>query len=146
MPAAPERHHADTVDIVRRCYDAIADGYLAAVRVARSGDPRDAWLELLTSRLPDGAHVLDAGCGPGVPTAAMLARRGYDVHGIDVSSRQIDLARAQVPGATFAVADVVNYDGVDPRSLDAIVALYSLTHVPRDEYPQVFGSFARWLR
>lgn len=39
-----------------------------------------------------GAHVLDVGCGPGRHALA-LARRGFDVLGVDVSAEFVDLAR-----------------------------------------------------
>jgi SAM-dependent methyltransferase len=140
------RSHDDTVDIVRRGYDAIADGYLAAVDSEREWNPRHEWTQLLTDRLAPGSRVVDVGCGPGVPTTAALCALGHHVVGIDVSPRQIELARAQVDGAQFEVADVMRYDGVVPGSLDAIVAFYSLTHVPRGEYPELFARFVAWLR
>ncbi|HEY3834417.1 MAG TPA: class I SAM-dependent methyltransferase [Acidimicrobiia bacterium] len=146
MPESSGRNHDEVVDIVRRGYDRIADGYLAAVRDRRDADPRDVWLDLLTDRLAPGSRVLDAGCGPGVPTAAHLVSLGYEVVGVDVSERQIALAREHVVGARFEVGDFAAYTGVAPGWLDAIVALYSLTHVPRSEYVELFGRFATWLR
>ena len=147
MPESPrERAYDETVDIVRRGYDRIADEYLAAVREPRDGDPRDHWTRELATRLPAGARVLDVGCGPGLPTAAALAALGHQVHGIDVSARQIELARAHVPDGRFEVADVARCRDLGHASFDAIVALYSLTHVPRDEYPSLFGRFVAWLR
>ncbi len=146
MPESPlGRSHDDTVAIVRAGYDRIADGYLDAVRVARDGDPRDEWTAFLLDHVAPAATILDVGCGPGVPTAQRLSALGHHVIGIDVSSRQIELARAHVPGAAFECADVARYSR-DPSSLDAIVAMYSLTHVPRAEYPSLFAGFVDWLR
>lgn len=55
--------------------------------------------------LDPGARILDVGCGPG-RHANELAARGFLVHGIDISSRFVDVAReSAVPGATFEVAD-----------------------------------------
>jgi predicted TPR repeat methyltransferase len=55
--------------------------------------------------LKPGMRVLDVGCGPGRHAHA-LATRGIKVHGVDISERFIDLARADAPdGATFEVAD-----------------------------------------
>lgn len=45
-------------------------------------------------RFPEGARVLDMCCGPGV-FAEPLARRGYDVTGVDLSPAMIDRARAR---------------------------------------------------
>jgi len=55
--------------------------------------------------LRSGERVLDVGCGTG-RHAHELARRGIEVHGIDISQRFIDLASAAaVPLATFERAD-----------------------------------------
>lgn len=55
--------------------------------------------------LEPGAVILDVGCGPG-RHAHELARRGYTVHGIDISSRFIELAERDAPeGATFERMD-----------------------------------------
>jgi SAM-dependent methyltransferase len=52
-----------------------------------------------------GMRVLDVGCGPGRHAHA-LARRGIEVHGIDISQRFVDLAMKDAPaGATFARLD-----------------------------------------
>src|SRR5438132_14431674 len=64
--------------------------------------------------LEPGVRVLDVGCGPGRHAHA-LARRGIDVHGVDISEHFIELATAGAPpGATFAVADAraLAFDGV----------------------------------
>jgi SAM-dependent methyltransferase len=55
--------------------------------------------------LPGEHRILDVGCGPGRHSHE-LARRGFEVHGIDVSQRFVDLARgAAPPGATFERLD-----------------------------------------
>jgi SAM-dependent methyltransferase len=55
--------------------------------------------------LRPGERVLDVGCGTG-RHAHELARRGIEVHGIDISQRFIDLANtAPPPLATFERAD-----------------------------------------
>src|SRR5215213_7693533 len=85
-------------------YDRIAETYAAFV--ARStGDPRDRYTTLLLTQLPVGACVLELGCGGGIPTAALLSER-FAVTGVDFSARQIELARHQVPSATFLRADM----------------------------------------
>src|SRR5580765_3179713 len=55
--------------------------------------------------LKPGERVLDVGCGPG-RHAHELARRGIMVHGVDISARFVELARANAPeGATFERLD-----------------------------------------
>ena len=71
--------------------------------------------------LQSDAHILDVGCGPG-RHANEFARRGYTVHGIDISERFIDVARANAePGATFEVRDARSLPFVD--EFDAVVCL-----------------------
>ena len=63
----------------------------------------DFLVETLGLRL--GMRILDVGCGPGRHSIE-LARRGYLVHGIDISQSFIDLAKAEdIPGASFERLD-----------------------------------------
>ncbi|MGC8478438.1 MAG: class I SAM-dependent methyltransferase [Candidatus Micrarchaeia archaeon] len=52
-----------------------------------------------------GKKVLDVGCGPGLH-AAMLAKSGAIVYGIDQSEKMIELAKKHTPGANFIVGDI----------------------------------------
>lgn len=71
--------------------------------------------------LRSDARILDVGCGPG-RHANEFARRGYTVHGIDISERFIDVARVNAePGATFEVRDARSLPFVD--EFDAVVCL-----------------------
>lgn len=93
--------------------------------------------EWLIERLRPGARVLDVGCGTGVPTARQLADAGCDVTGIDVSDGLLELARREVPGATFLRLDIADVPDVGPTrgGFDAIVAFFSLLMLPRAEIP-----------
>ena len=128
--------------LVEAGYDRIAEHYLAG-----KGPPDPALLELLEALardLPDGAPVLDLGCGAGVPVTQWLARR-FAATGVDLSARQLELARRHVPGATFRQADMTAVD-FPPASFGAVAACYSIIHVPREEHPALAGRIARWLR
>lgn len=66
-------------------------------------------VETLASVVAQPGPMADLGCGPG-PHTLGLARRGYDVVGIDGSSRMIKVARERAAhdgvDATFRVADL----------------------------------------
>ena len=63
----------------------------------------EALIELL--ELEPGERVLDVGCGPGRHARA-LADRGFEVVGVDISARFIEIARSGAPdNATFVVGD-----------------------------------------
>jgi ubiquinone/menaquinone biosynthesis C-methylase UbiE len=66
-----------------------------------------------------------------MPLTRMLAEI-FDVTGVDISIRHIELARADVPTAGFINADIVAV-GFPPESFDAPVGSYSFIHVSRAE-------------
>ena len=87
-------------ELVERGYDMVAERYLE-LAARTEGDPRLRFLDDLAARLPDGAAVLDLGCGAGRPNLERLARR-FRVTGVDVSPRQLLLASlgcGDAPGA-----------------------------------------------
>jgi SAM-dependent methyltransferase len=124
-------------------YDMMAEQYLA------TKDPEDplalAALEDLAPVVPPGAAVLDLGCGAGVPVTRWLAGRGFAVTGVDVSARQLELARSNVPDGTFIKADMTGL-AFDPETFDAVVAFHSIIHVPRNEHPALLARIHRWLK
>jgi SAM-dependent methyltransferase len=128
-------------EIVREGYDAIADAF-ADWRDRIEGDPRGEWRAELLTRLPEGARVLELGCGNG-DDARELARR-FRVTGIDVSAEQLRRARAAVPGATFVQADFTELE-LPNDSFDAVASFYVLNHVPRELLAPLFGSIHDWL-
>jgi ubiquinone/menaquinone biosynthesis C-methylase UbiE len=132
----------DRKRIVGAGYDALADSFgewMARVE----GDPWARFVDELADRLPPGARVLDLGCGNGAKTSRLAAR--FDVVGVDISGRQLELARAAVPGAAFVGADFATLE-VPAESFDAVTALYSLVHVPRETHPALLGRIRRWLK
>ncbi|HZR56601.1 MAG TPA: class I SAM-dependent methyltransferase [Terriglobales bacterium] len=61
--------------------------------------------KLLLHSLAPAAHILELCCGPGSITQA-LAERGYRLTGVDLSGPMLQLARRNVPEATFLHEDV----------------------------------------
>jgi SAM-dependent methyltransferase len=85
--------------------------------------------------LRPGQRVLDVGCGTG-RHAHELARRGIVVHGIDISQRFVDLARAASPSSDEQTAQIravrssqATFERGDARSMafegefDAVICL-----------------------
>jgi cyclopropane fatty-acyl-phospholipid synthase-like methyltransferase len=132
----------DPKRIVAAGYDSIAETY----RDWAEADawPRLEWLALLEAELPDGSAVLELGCGAGVPVTRRLAER-HRVTAVDLSARQIELARANAPDATCVHGDALTVE-LPAASFDAAVSLYMTGHVPRDEQLELVRRVARWLR
>jgi len=133
----------DPKRIVAAGYDVVAERYLEWSGKRPSG-PRLRWLSKALELIPPGADVLELGCGAGIPMTAALAE-GRHVTGVDISGTQIELARRNVPAARFLQADMTTLD-FPAATFDAVVAFYSLTHVPRDEQGPLLERIAGWLR
>lgn len=131
--------NVDYKKLVRRAYDSCA----AAYDETRRAEP-GIEIESLSKRLCEGAAILDVGCGAGVPIARSLARR-YRVTGVDSSRKMIQRARQNVPTGTFKLADIMSLR-LPPACFDAVVAFYSIFHIPRDEHPALFRKIHRWLK
>jgi SAM-dependent methyltransferase len=128
--------------IVEDGYNQMAEQYLASKR--RDDPVALAALDQLARYVPDGGHVLDLGCGAGVPATKWLAQR-FSVTGADLSARQVALARREVPRATIIQADMTSL-GLPEASFDAVVAFYSIIHVPRSAQPALLRRIGRWLK
>jgi SAM-dependent methyltransferase len=70
---------------------------------------------------------------------------GRTVTGVDISATQLEMARRNVPSAAFIQADMTTI-AFEPARFDAVVAFYSLTHVPRDEQGELLERIRGWLR
>jgi ubiquinone/menaquinone biosynthesis C-methylase UbiE len=132
----------DPADLVRSGYNALSRHYRGD---DDTSEQYDRWTADLLDRLPERGHVLDIGCGCGIPIARRLTVAGHQVTGVDISDVQIERARSLVPGATFIRADVTALDLPD-ESFDAVVCLYALIHMPLDQQPRLLRDIARWLR
>jgi predicted TPR repeat methyltransferase len=108
------------------------------------GDPRDRFVEMLSSRLPAGAGVLELGVGGGVESSRRLASR-FRLTGVDLSREQLRLAAAQLPDATLVHGDMLLVELPD-AAFDAVLSLYVLNHLPRELLPQLFGRIHGWLK
>lgn len=81
----------------------------------------------VASLAPPGGSVFDAGCGTG-RVAIELARRGFQVVGVDLDTGMLDAARAKAADLTWHEADLAATDlaaalGPDgERRFDVVVA------------------------
>lgn len=73
-------------------------------------------------KLRPGQSVLDMACGRG-RHAAIFAREGMEVTGIDISSESIDIAKRTVPGARFMVHDI--REPIARNAFDSAVCLFT---------------------
>ena len=128
--------------IVGAGYDAMVDTWEDWVAQIED-DPRAEWRDELIERLPEGARVVELGCGGGTTETRLLAQR-FRLTGVDLSDEQLRRARERVPEAEFVQADFTSID-FEFESLAAVVAFYSFNHVPRDLLAPLYARVRRWL-
>jgi 2-polyprenyl-3-methyl-5-hydroxy-6-metoxy-1,4-benzoquinol methylase len=134
----------DIRKIVEEGYD--SGDYAGAFRVSDDLDSTAAhFLRRFADILPAKGRVLDLGCGPGVPFDRWLVSQGFTVTGIDISQKHIDLAKRNVPEATYIKADFTTL-ALDSESFDGILSLYAIFHIPRQEQGTLLAQIHHWLR
>jgi ubiquinone/menaquinone biosynthesis C-methylase UbiE len=121
-------------------YDLIADWF-------GSDRGRTGVAEVLAmgSQLPPGAHILDLGCGNGVPLTEALVKAGYLVTGLDSSAGMLERFRQNLPNTPAVHGDARNCPFQDD-CFDAEISVGMLFHLPPKEQPKVFASVARVLK
>lgn len=129
--------------VVCEGYDRIGSAYASWILGHDRSPARLLLVTMLLEGLPAGARVLDLGCGPGVRTQRLAER--FQLLGVDASWQQLREARRRWPQVPLIQADMTRLAFVE-RSFDAVVAFFSIVHVPREEHASLFGRIAAWLR
>lgn len=84
--------------------------------------------DMLASVIPDGAKVMDFGCGDG-RVAIPLAALGYEVTAVDSSQRMLDRLAERAPDLTTMQAAADGIAGhLGRRKMDAVYTLAVLIH------------------
>lgn len=77
-------------------------------------------------QLPPGSRILDGGCGTGAWTV-FLARRGFDVIGVDISHETVERLHEWFPGHQFRHADL-RRTTFEAQSFDAYLSWGTFEH------------------
>lgn len=101
-------------------------------------------LDWLLSELNSGSMVLDVGCGAGKPVDDYLIENQINVLGIDISEKQIELARANVRDADYQVLDMSELKE-GQFTVDAVVSFYAIFHTPREGHLELLKKFRTFL-
>ena len=108
--ATPSRRWRDVAAAAAEDGDHYAQEYAERFRqLAAEGADVHGEAALVAALAPPPATVLDAGCGTG-RVGVRLAELGYDVVGCDVDGAMVDVARTEVPGLDWRVADLATLD------------------------------------
>ncbi len=126
--------------MVRKGYDKIAEKYM----LLRNQLINNPYLAKLDNLLKPGSIILDLGCGAGKPIDRFFVNSGHKVIGIDISKKQIKLAKRNVPGAKYVVKDMSNLRK-EEYQVDAVISFYTIFHIPRETHEELFEKINSFL-
>lgn len=114
---------------IGQVYNQVAHLYNAQRQQLRSGK----YLHQLLQLLKPQSHILDLGCGAGVPVDDILIKKGHLITGIDISHQQIALARKNCPRGNYLVQDIEQLQ-MGEHSVEAVIAFYTIFHLPKEKH------------
>lgn len=79
----------------------------------------------------NGKKILDLGCGPG-RDAKYLSKNGFNVVGIDLSEKFLEIAKKNSPKSTFKKMDLRKLEFPE-NHFDGVWASASIYHIPRKQ-------------
>ena len=92
------------------------------------------------------ADILDIACGPGNITKYLLDRKpDYDILGIDLSSKMLDLAQINNPTAQFQLMDCREINQIEKR-FNGIICGFCLPYLSREEAVELIANVSGLLQ
>jgi cyclopropane fatty-acyl-phospholipid synthase-like methyltransferase len=126
--------------LIKDGYNQIAEGYLQT----RDQFKNLKYLEKFVKLLKPNSKILDLGCGAGKPIDEFLVKKGFKVIGLDISEKQIELAKKNVPEGEFYLKDI-SLLKKEEYQIDAIVSFYAIFHISRESHFELFKKINSFL-
>lgn len=98
------------------------------------------FIERFLNFLPEGATVLDLGCGGGDPVARHMVARGFHITGVDSSPTLLSLCQSRMLDQEWIAADMRSL--ALGRRFQGILAWDSFFHLGHDDQRTMFRIFA----
>ena len=133
--------HSDPKTLIKYSYNQLALKNLPCRYIFKDWKHIDKLLQ----NLPPGANILDIGCGDGMPISQYIVGKSFNLTGIDLSEKQIELAKNNIPQGNFLTMDMENIT-LPEKSFDALVIFNSLFHVPREYHQHLIKKFNSLLK
>jgi SAM-dependent methyltransferase len=128
----------DAANLIVDHYERHALSWDADRRAAGRNDK--PFIERFLSFLPQGATVLDLGCGGGSPVALRMIAQGFRVTGVDSSPTLISLCRTRMSDQEWIVGDMRSL--ALGRRFGGILAWDSFFHLQHKDQRTMFRIFA----
>jgi ubiquinone/menaquinone biosynthesis C-methylase UbiE len=94
--------------------------------------------------MPNGAKILDCGCGPG-QDSEVFAKLGFNVTGIDITPEFVEMAARRVPEANFIQMDMMAIN-LPPDTFDGVWVSFSLLHIHQTDVPKVLSNLRNIMK
>lgn len=101
------------------------------------------YLDKVITYLKPNARILDLGCGTGEPIGQYFVDSGFDVTGVDGSSKMLEIAKERCPKINFILSDM--RDIQLNQTFDCIIAWHSFFHLTQESQRKMFEIFALHL-
>ncbi len=125
---------------IAKSYDQLADHWNSDAFPRNNGiEQHERAIAFVTEK----GHALDIGCGSSGRIIDLLTSHGFEVEGLDISYRMIELAKNRHPNVTFHHADICEW--MFPRKYDLISAWDSIWHLPSADQEPVLKKILQSL-
>ena len=133
-------------EYTRIAYNRVAEKYHNLFQNEMNEKPYDREIvKRLLELIPRNSRILDAGCGPSGHISAFVHQFGYQVVGIDISDRCVEIASQCNPEISFYRMDMMELDFPD-LYFDGIISYYSIIDTPKSAVSKIFREFSRVLK
>jgi len=92
----------------------------------------------------NNGHLLDLGCGTGIPVAQFFVNKGWSVTGVDFSQKMLSIAKINVPKIKTVHSDIRTINFKD-NQFNAITLVYSFFHIPQNQHKEVLHKIYQCL-
>ena len=133
------------IEIVKKGYNKIWKWY----REQRDSDLAENYLFQQFLKNKNHKKILELGCGSGFPIAGKIFEKEFNYTGIDLSVKQIELAKQQYPDHpnSFITSEMLEYcQQIKDNYYSGILSLFSIRHVPRVLHATLFTEIHRILQ
>ncbi|MEM0293893.1 MAG: class I SAM-dependent methyltransferase [Saccharolobus sp.] len=120
-----------------------SDFYLREMtKVWDEGEKWASWIDEVVNKYKLDKKVLDVPCGIG-RVSYFLVKRGYDVTGIDISEKMINMAKSNIQNGKFIVGDMRRLEEIiKGEKYDLVINIYnSLGYYTEEDDLKILESF-----
>ena len=89
-------------------------------------------------------RLLDLGCGAGSMFTEYYLSKGWEILGVDLSEKMLELSQKNYPQMKTIIGDMTEID-FDNDSFDVIISVYSLFHIQKEKHEALFQNIYKWL-